>query len=36
LDDWLNLVRKSFEGKDLPILVLVGNKSDLMHMQAVK
>jgi len=36
LDDWLNLVKKSFEGKELPLLILVGHKSDLMHMQAVK
>ena len=36
LDDWYNLVKKSFEGKDMPLVILLGNKSDLMHMQAVK
>jgi len=36
LEDWLGLVRKSFEGKDLPLMALMGNKIDLNHMQAVK
>ena len=36
LDDWLNLVKKAFEGKELPLLVMMGNKIDLVHMQAVK
>lgn len=30
------LVNKTFKGKDLPLLVLMGNKIDLNHMQAVK
>ena len=29
-------MRKSFEGKELPIIALMGNKIDLNHMQAVK
>ena len=29
-------MRKSFEGKELPLLVLMANKIDLAHMQAVK
>ena len=36
LEDWHALVVKSFEGKELPMMVLMGNKSDLAHMQAVK
>eukprot|EP00826_Nyctotherus_ovalis_P006700 TRINITY_DN11612_c0_g3_i1.p1 TRINITY_DN11612_c0_g3~~TRINITY_DN11612_c0_g3_i1.p1 ORF type:complete len:224 (+),score=46.59 TRINITY_DN11612_c0_g3_i1:91-762(+) len=35
LIDWLGLVQKSFEGKDLPLIALVANKIDLFHMQAV-
>jgi hypothetical protein len=27
---------RSFEGRDLPTMVLIGNKVDLNHMQAVK
>jgi Ras-related protein Rab-28 len=36
LEDWLNLVNKSFEGKEKPLMALIGNKIDLIHMQAVK
>ena len=36
LEDWLQLVQKTFEGKELPIIALMGNKIDLNHMQAVK
>ena len=36
LEDWYNLVVKSFEGKELPMMVLMANKSDLGHMQSVK
>ena len=36
LEDWHGLVVKSFEGKEMPMMVLMGNKSDLAHMQAVK
>jgi Ras-related protein Rab-28 len=36
LDDWLALVNKAFAGKDMPLMVLIGNKIDLNHMQAVK
>ena len=36
LEDWLQLVTKTFEGKDMPLMALMGNKIDLNHMQAVK
>ena len=36
LEDWLELVKRTFEDRDLPLLVLLGNKVDLNHMQAVK
>ena len=36
MEDWLNLVNKTFEGKEMPLLILMGNKIDLNHMQAVK
>ncbi len=32
----MNLVKKAFEGKEMPLIVLMGNKIDLAHMQAVK
>ena len=35
LQDWLKLVQKTFEGKPMPVMALVGNKTDLFHMQAV-
>jgi Ras-related protein Rab-28 len=36
LDDWLDVINKTFEGRELPLLALMGNKIDLNHMQAVK
>ena len=36
LEDWHSLVLKTFEGKELPLMALMGNKIDLNHMQAVK
>ena len=36
MDDWLSLVQKTFSDRELPVLVLLGNKVDLNHMQAVK
>ena len=36
LEDWHQLVTKTFEGKELPLMALMGNKIDLNHMQAVK
>lgn len=36
MEDWHELVVKSFEGRELPTMVLLGNKVDLNHMQAVK
>ena len=30
------LVNKTFDGKDMPLMVLMGNKTDLSHMRAVK
>ncbi len=35
LQDWLRLVQKAFEGKKMPVMALVGNKTDLFHLQAV-
>ena len=36
LEDWYRIVVKAFEGKPMPLLALVGNKSDLRHLTAVK
>lgn len=36
LEDWLALVKKTFEGDQMPYIALVGNKIDLQHMRAVK
>ena len=36
LEDWLRIVVRAFEGKSMPLLSLVGNKSDLRHLMAVK
>lgn len=36
LEEWLQVVKNTFTGGDLPYLALVGNKTDLFHMQAVK
>lgn len=35
LSDWYNMVVKAFEGKTMPVVALVGNKTDLFHLQAV-
>jgi len=35
LQDWLRLVQKAFTGKKMPVVALVGNKTDLFHMQAI-
>ena len=36
LEEWHDVVVKTFEGKDLPLMALMGNKIDLNHMQTVK
>jgi len=36
LEDWYRLVLKTFKGKPLPYVDLVGNKNDLRHMSAVR
>ena len=36
LEDWLRLVKKSFGQAKLPLCILLGNKSDLEHIRAVK
>jgi Ras-related protein Rab-28 len=36
LDDWYELVVKGCKDKEMPLMCLVGNKVDLVHMQAVK
>ena len=36
LEDWVNLVKNAFKGRPLPQMILLGNKVDLNHMQAVK
>jgi Ras-related protein Rab-28 len=36
LEDWFQLIVKTFEDKDMPLLALMGNKIDLNHIQAVK
>lgn len=35
LADWFRLVQKAFEGKKMPMMALVGNKTDQFHLQAV-
>ena len=35
LEEWLQMEKKTFDGK-IPYTALVGNKTDLFHMQAVK
>jgi len=35
LQDWLRIVQKTFEKKKQPLIALVGNKTDLFHLQAV-
>ena len=29
MEDWLELVKRTFEGRDLPLIILLGNKVDL-------
>jgi len=36
LEDWHNLVARTFRGQTMPRITLVGNKTDLAHMRAVK
>jgi len=36
LEDWLELVRKTFDNENPPYIALVGNKTDLQHLRAVK
>ncbi len=36
LDDWLRVVKSTFEGGKMPLLMLVGNKIDLNHLRAVR
>ena len=36
LEDWFELVQKTFGEREMPVMVLLGNKVDLNHMQAVK
>lgn len=36
LEDWLRIVLKACKDKEMPLLSLVGNKSDLRHLTAVK
>jgi len=36
LEDWLELVRKTFEKDSPPYIALVGNKTDLQHLRTVK
>ena len=36
LEDWLDVVKKTFQGEEMPYLGLIGNKSDLAHIRAIK
>jgi Ras-related protein Rab-28 len=36
LEEWVTVVKKTFEGKKLPPIALVGNKVDLEHQRQVK
>ena len=36
MEDWIDLVKKAFKGRELPQMLMLGNKVDLNHMQAVK
>jgi len=36
LDDWLAIVRQTFEKDNMPYCALVGNKMDLIHLRTVK
>lgn len=36
LEDWYNLVARTFKGQPMPRITLVGNKTDLAHLRCVK
>jgi len=36
MEDWHDLVMKTFKDREMPLMILIGNKVDLNHMQAVK
>jgi Ras-related protein Rab-28 len=36
LEDWYSLVARTFKGQPMPRITLVGNKTDLAHLRAVK
>jgi Ras-related protein Rab-28 len=36
VEEWLQVVKTTYAGSQLPYLALIGNKTDLYHMQAVK
>ncbi|KAL3669678.1 hypothetical protein V7S43_005060 [Phytophthora oleae] len=36
LEDWYRLVRRTFDDERMPYVALVGNKTDLNHLRAVK
>mmetsp|Transcript_36907 Transcript_36907/g.97640 ORF Transcript_36907/g.97640 Transcript_36907/m.97640 type:complete len:227 (+) Transcript_36907:13-693(+) len=36
LEDWYNLVVRTFKGQGMPRVTLVGNKTDLAHLRAVR
>ncbi|XRB06027.1 Ras-related protein Rab-28 [Pycnococcus provasolii] len=36
LEDWLKLVKSTFEGEQMPYIALVANKADLTHIRTVK
>lgn len=36
LEDWYNLVQRTFKGQQMPRITLVGNKTDLNHLRCVK
>merc|ERR1719199_919787 len=36
LEDWLRLVKRTFDKEPMPYVALMANKSDLVHIRAVK
>eukprot|EP01038_Epipyxis_sp_PR26KG_P016400 gene16400-22361_t len=36
LEDWYRLVLRTFSGKDMPYIALIGNKNDMKHLTAVR
>lgn len=36
IEEWMQVVKSTYSGSQLPYLALIGNKTDLYHMQAVK